>query len=72
MFKAKLRRIGNSQGIYIPKEVITNYKIGDILDVEVITKDKGTVITGDKVITTSKLDFCSKHPGSFKSTCGCK
>ncbi len=37
MFKAKLRKIVNSQGIYIPKEVITNYKIGDLLSVEVLS-----------------------------------
>jgi len=46
-FKAKLRRIGNSQGIYIPKNVITSYEIGDELELEVITLSGKKVITSD-------------------------
>jgi antitoxin component of MazEF toxin-antitoxin module len=42
-FKAKLRRIGNSQGIYVPKEVISNYNLGDEVEFEVL--DKREVIT---------------------------
>ena len=59
--KAKLRKIGNSQGIYIPKNVITCYNIGDVIEVEVITlkgKDIKKVITlaPKKVITSVKKD----------------
>ena len=38
-FKAKLRKIGNSIGIYIPRNVITSYKIGDEIELNVITLD---------------------------------
>ena len=47
-FKAKLRKIGNSQGIYIPKKVITGYNLGDMIELQVITgdeEDKQEVIT---------------------------
>jgi len=37
-FKAKLRKIGNSQGVLIPYKVITDYKEGDEITLEVITK----------------------------------
>lgn len=85
-FKAKLRQIGNSQGIYIPLKVITGYTLGEEIGVEVITKEETKeeqVITKGgleekpvaKVITpikkSSKLEFCSKHKGSLKITCGC-
>ena len=36
-FKAKLRIIGNSVGIYIPRSVITAYQIGDMIELQVIT-----------------------------------
>lgn len=55
-FKAKLRRIGNSQGIYVPTEVIGNYKIGDevefdlISSAEVITKLKAVLEEAEKKI----------------------
>ena len=52
-FKAKLRKIGNSQGIYIPKNVITNYKIGDVITLEVITSKKN-VITKERNVITEK------------------
>lgn len=38
MFKAKLRKIGNSLGVIIPHKVITNYKEGDEIELDVITK----------------------------------
>lgn len=57
-FKAKLRKIGNSFGVIIPKNVITNYKEGDEIELDVITKEdkKREVITSkpDKVITSVK------------------
>ena len=58
IIKAKLRKIGNSLGILIPKEVITHIedewavneiKAGDVITLEVITEDKeDNVITGTK------------------------
>ena len=58
IIKAKLRRIGNSLGILISKEVITyieeesavnEIKAGDVITLEVITEDKeDNVITGTK------------------------
>ena len=57
-FKAKLRKIGNSLGIIIPRNVITNYKEGDDIELNVITKEdkEQKVITSkpDKVITSIK------------------
>ena len=56
-FKVKLRKIGNSIGVIIPKNVITNYSIGDDIELEV----KLNVITSDKspvnVITSKKSEF---------------
>ena len=82
-FKAKLRKIGNSQGIYIPLKVITNYSLGEEIEVEVITKENKkkenvpNVITSKQEVITSKpkrnkkIEWCRKH-GSWKITCGCK
>jgi len=86
-FQAKLRKIGNSQGIYIPLKFLTGFKIGDKIELEIITsvKEKKDVITEketkpQKVITLKKhkykgnplYQFCPKHPGSLRITCGCK
>ena len=46
-FKAKLRKIGNSTGVLIPKQVITDYQLGDDIVLEVITGNK----TEEEVIT---------------------
>ncbi len=60
--KAKLRRIGNSRGVIIPLEVITGIKLGEEIELDVITEgEKGTeplpnVITGNK-----KMIWCRKH-----------
>jgi antitoxin component of MazEF toxin-antitoxin module len=48
MFKAKLRKIGNSMGVIIPSNVITSYKEGDEITLNVITsgqENKDNVIT---------------------------
>ena len=78
-FKAKLRRIGNSLGVLIPREVITNKQAGDELELQVITNDP----TDDpiepeaepSVITPIKEKFntqwCSKHT-TMKGNCKCK
>jgi len=75
-FKAKLRRIGNSQGIYIPLKVITGYSLGEEIEVEVITKEGETKEQGAKVITPvsetrQAMVWCDKH-SSWKISCGCK
>ena len=36
-FKAQLRQIGNSRGVIIPQKVITDYKLGDVIMLDVIT-----------------------------------
>lgn len=70
-FKAKLRKIGNSLGVIIPKNVITNLKAGEIINVNVITSKSDNVITSSpksqekprKVITSKphkKLVFNAK------------
>jgi len=60
-FKAKLRKIGNSQGIYISKDVITGYNIGDVITLTLEGKKDKQVITSDtspkKVITGKKWVF---------------
>lgn len=46
-FKAKLRKIGNSVGVILPKDVITCYNVGDEIELNVIT----TTPEGHDVIT---------------------
>jgi len=80
--KAKLRKIGNSMGVLLPKEVITGYALRDDIELEVITKGFESVekvITKEEntlpVITEKKVfntEPCPKHQGSMKGTCGCK
>jgi len=73
--KAKLRNIGHSRGVIIPKEVITNYILGEEIELEVITKQADTT---PEVITEPlfkkewfNTEMCEKHEGSRKGTCGC-
>ena len=56
VFTAKLRKIGNSQGIYIPLKVITDYIIGDVLTLEVITQGEKGALIPPKVITNDVKD----------------
>ena len=75
-FKTKLRKIGNSLGVLIPRDVVTEYAEGDEIELKVITKD---AISPDRdaaknfgVITPKKkLEWCNKHHG-WKCGCGCK
>jgi antitoxin component of MazEF toxin-antitoxin module len=84
-FKSKIRKIGNSLGVIIPADVITSFKLGDVITLNVITEKK--VIT-EKVIPVApekenKSDFSDfkaiptfcekKHKGRmiFAKTCGC-
>jgi len=85
--KLKLRKIGNSQGVYLPKSMVGNYKIGDLIDLEVITE----VITGEIItpVITEKGEIKDalsnivtphkninagqwcKTHDTYKGTCGC-
>ena len=55
-FKAKLRRIGNSYGVITPKAVITDYKLGDVITIEIKEKEVITESSGvqQQVITPHK------------------
>ncbi len=80
-FKAKLRRVGNSRGVIIPLDVITGYKLGEEIELEVITGKqelpmKEVITNKDEssdVITKKLFNFerCEKH-NAYKGNCGCK
>lgn len=65
-FKAKLRKIGNSVGVILPRDVITCYNVGDEIELNVITKDSSTadVITTIAVVTpvesTNICQYCGQ------------
>ena len=45
IFNAKLRRIGNSAGVYIPKKIIKTYELGDIVPININPKIEEEEIT---------------------------
>lgn len=51
-FKAKLRKVGNSVGVLIPLKVITDYVLGDEIELEVITSATKTEQVVENVITS--------------------
>ena len=57
-FKTKLRKVGNSWGVLIPREVITDYILGEEIELEVITK-KGD---SDTSVITEKVAESGVHP----------
>jgi antitoxin component of MazEF toxin-antitoxin module len=63
-FKAKLRKIGNARGIYIPAEVITSYNTGDIIELEVITSKVNEV---KEVITPNSAHNKPKYSFDLKT-----
>lgn len=81
-FKAKLFKLGNSRGIYVPKEVYTNLVVNNEYEWIVYTgkeEDDPSVYTKPldlNIPKTNKVKFntamCSKHEGSMKGTCGCE
>ena len=81
MFKAKLFKLGNGYRVYLPKNVYTSYKVGDVITLNVYTsggkeeEEKVNVITSskNKPITsyTRAYIWCDKHDAST-ITCGCK
>lgn len=54
MFKAKIRKIGNSLGVIIPADVITGYGLNDFITLNVITKDDNVITKDSNVITTKE------------------
>jgi antitoxin component of MazEF toxin-antitoxin module len=78
IFKAKLRKIGSTQGIYIPTDVITQsgFKVGDVITL--YTKENETISDSEtpgvktELQRSNHLDFCKKHKWVTKSTCGCE
>ncbi|MCK9370845.1 hypothetical protein M0R04_13125 [Candidatus Dojkabacteria bacterium] len=71
-FKAKLRTIGNSIGIYVPREAIGSYNVGD--EVEFDTTQVITAVnerTEPLIKKPFNLERCNKHAGAYKGTCGC-
>jgi len=82
--KLKLRKIGNSLGVLLPKVITKELKNGDFIDLgvittedipQVITEKKQEVITDENstatTIATNAGQWCSKHD-TYKGTCGCK
>ena len=78
--KLKLRKIGNSLGVLLPKEVTGTLKAGDEIEWgggQVITEPiKQTSVWDNKmpeplIKEPFNTEMCSKHPGSMKGTCGC-
>ena len=67
--KLKLRKIGNSLGVLLPKEVIGTLKAGDEIEWGVITEPIEK--TEPLIKKPFNTEMCPKHPGSFKGTCGC-
>jgi len=59
-FKSKLRRIGNSVGVIIPRDVITLYRLGDEIELEVITKQGELGYNESKVITENGTPVITK------------
>lgn len=85
-FESKIRKIGNSLGVLIPLEVITkyNYSNGQVITLSIGDNDVITekVITEEKPlpdVITPKIfpkerfnaNFCPKHKGVMKGSCGC-
>ena len=52
--KLRLMKIGNSQGVILPKSTLNGYNIGDEIDI-VITKKDNNVITKPEVITADVI-----------------
>ena len=80
-FESKIRKIGSTQGIYIPTDVITRLgiKIGDVITFSILEENETPdVITPKKEIKAEALpikkpfnaNWCSKH-SVYKGTCGC-
>ena len=82
---AKLRKIGNSYGILLPKNVITLEDLErgyiDIVITSGTVEQENVITSAPKVITSkpnvithkssNAFEFCLKHKG-YKRSCGCK
>ena len=80
MFKTKLRKIGNSLGVIIPKKELKCYNIGNVITLEIkqnVITSKQNVITSDKKIPLSNENVITSKDNKAKNvitnlTCGCK
>lgn len=52
--KLKLRKIGNSLGVLIPAKELKGYNIGDVIELNVITKGQDVITKKDNVITIER------------------
>lgn len=74
-FKTKIRKVGNSYGVLIPKDIVARFSPGEDIELDVITNDNQEVLVPTETVksnATFNTEMCSKHPGSYKGTCGCK
>jgi putative transposon-encoded protein len=93
--KAKLKKIGNSMYILIPKKIAEPFVLPGEIEVffpkeveeirnfdsspapEKIKKtlpeeDKNVITVKERMPSLNGSEFCKKHKGSRKWTCGCK
>jgi hypothetical protein len=72
-FRAKLRKIGTSFGIIIPRNLIEHYNVGEEIDIIMPEKSGSLEIPIVKEKEESfNTEWCTKHTGSMKGTCGCE
>jgi hypothetical protein len=74
---AKLRRIGTSLGILIPREMIQHYNAGDMIEIELPGAEElpgiSVVSETEKFVKPSfNPEWCEKHTGVRKGSCGCQ
>jgi len=65
--KLKLRKIGNSLGVLLPKEVTGTLKAGDEIEWGVITEP---IEKTEPLIKKYSYEWCNTHNG-YKGACGC-
>ena len=63
--KLKLRKIGNSYGVILPHNVITSYKEGAEIEINVIT-NSDNVITKPVNVITDDIPIVRPHKKPFK------
>jgi len=75
--KVKLRRVGDSLGILIPRKLIKHYNVGDFIDVDIIIngediiiKDEVATKEADIIMSDNTRWWCHKHK-QWNTDCGC-
>lgn len=76
-FKSKIRKIGNSYGVIIPKNVITSLNLDEEIEINVITPSDSPedlapipAVSKKRPILAKKPKLCPKHQVNPIS-CGC-